>query len=249
MKPEDINNQMMEEDEIDLTQVFANLKKHWLLLVMAVIIGGVLTWAGSRFLITPQYESTATMFILTKETTLTSLADLQIGSQLTNDYKVVVTSRTVLQKTLEDLHLGDIYTYKDLKTKLVVNNPQNTRILEITALDASPERARDIANTVAKNSADYIADTMEITPPKIIETGEAADQKTTPKNGKNALIGAVIALCLAIAYVVIVTILNDSVTTVDDVEKYLGLTVLASLPDRNIDKNGRTGNKKKVRKK
>lgn len=245
MKPEEIINQNIEEDdEIDLSRVFMNLKRHWLTLLVSLLIGGILAGVGSYCLITPQFESTAVMFILTKETTLTSLADLQIGSQLTNDYQVVVTSRTVLQETLKDLNIESIYDYKQLKGKLTVNNPQNTRILEITAKDPDPEMAKGIADAIAKNSAEYIADTMEITPPKIIETGEVATKKSSPKNGRNALIGAIAGLCIAVAYVVISTVLNDSVTTVDDVEKYLGLSVLASLPDRSLNSDDR---KKKIK--
>ena len=68
-----------------------------------------------RVVLTPQYTSTAMVYILSKETTLTSLADLQIGSQLTKDYKIIVTSRPVLEDVIEGLELNT--TYKDLKKK------------------------------------------------------------------------------------------------------------------------------------
>ena len=94
-----------EEMEIDLLQLFEALKKKIWVILAAMIIGGGLAGAYSKFVITPQYSSTAMMYILSKETTLTSLADLQIGSQLTKDYKILVTSRPVLEGVIETLGL------------------------------------------------------------------------------------------------------------------------------------------------
>ena len=42
------------------------------------------------------------VYVLSKETTLTSLADLQIGSQLTKDYSVMITSRPVLEQVIKN---------------------------------------------------------------------------------------------------------------------------------------------------
>ena len=220
------------QDTIDLLELGKELLKHWFIICVAVVAGGVLAFAYSKLLITPQYESTATMYILTKETTLTSLADLQIGTQLTNDYKVVVTTRTILQDTLEELGLSDVLNYKQFKQKITITNPTSSRILEITVKDPDPVRARDLTNALAKNASDFIADTMEITPPKIIEEGIVAEQKSSPSNGKNTAIGALIGFVIAAGIVTVMFLMNDAVTTEDDVKKYLELSVLASLPNR-----------------
>lgn len=66
--------------EIDLLELFLELKRRWLIILIAAILCGGGVGAYSKFVITPQYESTAMMYILSKETTLASLADLQIGT-------------------------------------------------------------------------------------------------------------------------------------------------------------------------
>ena len=78
-----------DEVEIDLLQLFRALKKRILWIVGAGVIMGGAFGLFSKFAITPQYTSTSMVYILSKETTLTSLADLQIGSQLTQDYKII----------------------------------------------------------------------------------------------------------------------------------------------------------------
>ena len=47
---------------------------------------------------------------------------------------------------------------------------------------------------------------------------------------KNALIASLLAALLAIGIIAVRHILNDSIRSSDDVEKYLGLNVLASIP-------------------
>ena len=84
------NNKAFEE-EIDLVWLFfALFKRLWLIIAVAVVCACGM--AGyTHFRVEPTYTSTSTMLVLTKETTLTSLADLQLGSQLTKDYTVLIS--------------------------------------------------------------------------------------------------------------------------------------------------------------
>lgn len=219
-----------DEMEIDLLQLFYALKKKIWFILAAMIIGGGLAGAYSKFLITPQYSSTSMMYILSKETTLTSLADLQIGSQLTEDYKVIVNSRPVLGEVIDSLALD--MSYEQLLAKISIGNPTDTRILTVTVTDPDPYRAKAIVDCVAETASDYIGEIMEMIPPKIIENGTVSTRKTSPSNGKNAVLGALAGMVLVCGVIVIQVIMNDTVRTEEDVERYLGLTVLASVPLR-----------------
>ncbi len=219
-----------DEEEIDLLELLRECKKHILIIVLTTLLFGGAAGAFSKYVVVPQYSSTAMMYILSKETTLTSLADLQIGAQLTNDYQVIVKSRPVLEDVIQRLNLNQ--SYEQLSGRLTIGNPNNTRILTVSIEDANPQLAKDIVDTVAKVSSDYIADTMEMVPPKIIEEGTVATQKTNPSVTKNTMIGALVGAVFACAIIVIRFLLNDAVTTSDDVEKYLGISVLASVPAR-----------------
>lgn len=219
-----------DEMEIDLLQLLRALKKRiWVILAVMVLFGGI-AGAFSKFVLTPQFTSTTMMYILSQETTLTSLADLQIGSQLTKDYKIIVSSRPVLEKVNENLGLG--LEYEELVEKLTIDNPADTRILSITATDPDPYRAKAIVDSIAETSADYIGEIMEMVPPKIIEQGVVATEKSSPSNAKNALLGALAGMVLVCGITILEVLMNDTVQTEEDVEKYLGLTVLASVPLR-----------------
>ena len=68
---------------------------------LITLLAAVIGFTTSRFLITPQYESTSQLYVLSKSTSLTSLADIQMGTSLTNDYLVVVTGRPVLEQVAQ----------------------------------------------------------------------------------------------------------------------------------------------------
>ena len=81
-----------DEVEIDLLEIFYALKKKILLVLMVALVGGCIAAAYTQFLMTPIYSSTSSILVLSKETTLTSLADLQLGASLTSDYTVLTTT-------------------------------------------------------------------------------------------------------------------------------------------------------------
>lgn len=223
-----------DEIEIDLLEILGEFRrKIWLILGVIVLFGAV-AGAFSRFVLTPQFKSTAMVYILSKETTLTSLADLQIGSQLTKDYKIIVTSRRVLNQVIGDMGLD--LTYKELLEKVTINNPPDTRILSISAQDPDPAMAKLIADKIATVSSDYIGDIMEMVPPKLIEEGEVPTLKSSPSNLKNALIGSLVGGVLVCGFITVRVVMNDTIRTEEDVAKYLGLSVLASVPEREGEK-------------
>ena len=236
-----------DEIEIDLRELLFEMKKKIWFIIAGLLIGAAITGAYSKFLITPQYKSEAKLYVLSKETTLTSLADLQIGSQLTQDYKVLVGSRPVLQGVVDHMKLD--MTYRELEKKLTIDNPNNTRILTLTIKDPNPYLAKSIVDEVANTASDYIGEIMEMVPPKLIEDGEVASEKASPNVLKNTIIGGILGLLLVCGIIVVRVILNDTVKSEEDVSKYLDLPVLAVIhkKDGNEDRKKGQGKQKKSR--
>lgn len=242
-------NEMNQNDEIgiDLLELLQALKKRIWLILLAIVIGGGAAGAYSRLVLTPQYTSTAMLYVLSKETTLTSLADLQIGSQLTTDYKIIMTSRPVLQNVIDSLGLQ--MSYRALRSKLKIDNPTESRILTVTVTDPDPRLAKLIVDEVAYTASDYIGDIMEMVPPKMIEDGEVVPIPISPNNRKNTMLGAMAGCALVCGLTFLEVILNDTVRTDEDVAKYLGLTVLASVPEREGEARESEKHRKKRKKK
>ena len=120
-----------DEIEIDLKDLVLEILSFWKWVLFALIIGAVTAYCISRFVMVPQYESTSQFYVLSKSMSITSLADIQTGTSLTNDYMVIVEGRPVLEQVIENLGLDE--TYSSLKKKVTLNNPSNSRILACSA--------------------------------------------------------------------------------------------------------------------
>ena len=215
-----------DEIEIDLLELLGEFRRKIWIILGTIILFGSAAGAFSAFVLTPQYKSTAMVYILSKETTLTSLADLQIGSQLTKDYSVMITSRPVLEQVIKNQGLN--MTYGQLKARIRISNPADTRILNMTVSDTDPVRAKAIADEVANASSDYIGDIMEMVPPKIIEQGVVPASPASPSIKKNAALGGLACVAAACGVITLKVIMNDTIRSEEDVGKYLGMSVLAS---------------------
>ena len=237
-----------DEIEIDLREVFFAIRRKFLVIIATGLFFGCLACIFTKFFMTPVYTSTSSMLVLTKETTLASLADLQMGSQLTNDYRILITSRPVLEEVIGNLNLDT--DYKTLTEDITVENPSDTRILNISVDNHDAELAAEIVNEISSVSSEFIGDKMEVTPPKIIEKGEIPTLKSGPSMTKNTLLGILIGLLISGGIVVVMTIMDDTIKCEDDIEKYLGIPMLASVPDRKdyISTGRKNKNKKRKRK-
>ncbi len=217
-----------EEVEIDLMDLFYALKRGiWLIMIAGLLAAGI---AGmyTAFVMKPVYTSSTMLYVLNKSASLPSLTDLQLGTQLTKDYKVVITSRSVTRKVIENLDLN--MDHEALVQKISVDNPSDTRVLTISVQDNDPYMAKTIVDELAAVSSARIAEIMDAVPPNIIEEGNLPVRKTSPSISKNTMMGGILGVFLVMFLIVVEYLLNDSVRTPEDVERYLGLTVLGTIP-------------------
>ena len=225
-----------EEIEIDLRAILLEWRKRWWMIAAALVAGALAAGLFSRVILSPVYESTSMMYVLSKETTLSSLADLQMGTQLTQDYKVLVTSRPVLEEVISELGLD--MDYEDLQEAVSINNPSDTRILTITVSNSDPVMAKTIVDEIAQTASGYIGSIMEMVPPKIVEEGQVPEYQSSPSVKRNAALGGVVGAVLVCGVLTLLVILNDTIRTEEDVERYLGLTTLALVPERGKSRKG-----------
>ena len=234
------------KDQIDLLELFYALKKRILVIIVAALAGALIALAYTKLLVTPLYSATATMLVLSNETTSTSLSDLQLGSQLTTDYSRLITSHSVLQQVIENLGLD--MSPNSLESSISTNNPSGTRIMEITVTNPDAKLAQELATEVGKISAEFIGEQMEISPPKIIEEAELPTAPVSPNVNRNVMVGAMAGIVIVAGVICLMVIMDDTIKSEDDIVQYLGVPALASIPDRRDFISG-TGQPTKKRKK
>ena len=218
-----------DEIEIDLGEVFHLVISKLGVIILSGILLGVLSIIGTMLFITPKYESTTKIMVLKKQdnNTLTS-ADMQTSTQLTKDYAELIQSRTVLEGVIAQLNLD--MTYKEMLNKVSVETSSDSRIVSISVTDEDPYTASEIANAVRDMAAEHIQSVMDIEAVNVVDTANIPNEKASPSLAKNGVIGGLLGVIIAMAAVIIIYLTNDTIKVEEDVERYLGLSVLGSIP-------------------
>lgn len=226
-----------DEIEIDLREIFTYLYNHIYVLILAALIGAMLMYLVSALVWPKSYESSTKIYVLNQQEQQTvTYNDLQTGTQLTKDYAKLVVSRAVTTQVMADLDLQNKYedmeeiTPDELAEMITVENLSDTRVIQITVKDVSPTRAQDIANAVRVAASEHIYDVMDIEAVNVVDTASLPEEPESPNMLMNTLLGGVAGLALAVGVYIVIFLLDDTIKTPDDVEKYLGLSVLASIP-------------------
>ena len=117
-----------------------------------------------------------------------------------------------------------------LLKKIDVTTPSDTRIVSITVADHDPVQAMNIANSVRENASTHIQNVMDIDAVNVAETANMPTEKASPGCSKWALIGGLLG-CLGISAIILIRyLMDDTIKSSDDIEKYLGLSTLALIP-------------------
>lgn len=233
-------NNSFEQDEItiDIGELLAALWAKAHIILLAGIVCALAAFLGTKLFITPQYDSVTKIYVISKqnENSVTS-SDLQTGTLLTKDYMEMVKSRPVLEEVISVLNLD--MTVGTLANSITVETPQETRMIKITVRNADPKMAKNIADAVRESASVQIQEVMNIDAVNTVEDANLPTEKAAPSTMKNTMLGGILGLLVAVGVIVLIFILDDTIKTPEDVERYLELNVLASLPIKEGTKKGK----------
>ena len=216
--------------EINLGELFAVLMGRAFLIISAGVFFALAGLFLSKFVIHPEYESTTKIYILNKEENQTvTYSDVQISTQLTQDYAELIKSRRVLEEVIQRLHLVDM-EYKDLYEVLKVDTPSDTRIVAITVKDEDPLMAMKIANCIREVASEHITNVMDIDAINVAETANVPTSKSSPSVVRWTVIAGFLGAVVVAFFAILGYLLDDSIKSNDDVERYLGMSTLALIP-------------------
>lgn len=240
------NKEAREEMEIDIGEIVSILlSRIWFILIVGITVG-LLFFAFSKFIITPEYKSSTKIYVLNKgEENNSSLTytDLQVGSTLTKDYLELVKSRAVLVQVIAELDLP--MSAERLAGMISVATPSDTRIITISVTSEDPYEAQQVANKVREIASEHICNVMDLEAVNVVDEANIPTSPSSPNVMRNSVLGVVLGVLAAIAFIVITYLMDDTIKTPDDVEKHLGVSVLSSIPVLETeDKNSKKSKKK-----
>ncbi|MCI5934050.1 MAG: Wzz/FepE/Etk N-terminal domain-containing protein [Lachnospiraceae bacterium] len=242
--------QMIEDDavEIDLVELFYYLRHKLIWLILVFLLGGTITGLISYYLVTPKYEATAKVYMVSASTdSLINLSDLNLGTSLSEDYEEMLRIRPVYEKITEELKLD--YDYEDFLKLIDISTVGNTRVLQISVETKDPEESKNIANLLADHAENYLPDLMETSEPNVAEYAILPEKPSSPDILKNTIIGAFVALLLLGGSFTVRFVMDDTFKSAEDVDHVFGIMPLTVIPESDSkDLKGRKRKKKKNKK-
>ena len=222
----------------DLLGIF--IHRLWILiLVPAVVVAGLFIYKTQTFV--PEYESTATLYILKEATdsnTVLSSQDFSLALNVVNDCTYFLKSHSVVDETISNLDLD--MSYGELSGRISTANPTDTRFLTVTVRASSPEDAKLIVDEICEIGARDISETMGFQQVNVYEKGIV---NTVPCNQTGlttyALVGMAIVVAIYAVFLVLF-MLDDKIKGEEDIIRHLGLSVLGEIPNTESTK-GRGG--------
>ena len=226
MNQENMNDEM----EIDLLDLAYMLLDHWHYLLVCLLAGALVFNIYAFFGIAPTYQSTSKLYVVSaSDDSVVNLSDLNLGTSLTADYEELMLSYPVLNRVIDKLELD--MDYEELRGLYTLNNPTDTRVLQITATTTDPQLSMDLAEAMAEVAVSYLPETMSTLAPNIAQHAKLADYKAGPSYKKYTMIGALLGLFIMAGILVAQYLMDDTIHTAEDLEKYFGLVPLTTIPD------------------
>lgn len=227
--------------EIDVAEIFLYMLRHWRMFLLAM---GLTLAAGLSiclFAITPKYESTTKIIILSQQNSGTlTYSDMQLASQLTKDYEELIVSRDVLESVIHECLLKD--DYEDLLRRVKVENMTDTRIIAITVEDESPLMAQRIAASIRETAAEHIKNVTDVEAVNIAEEANLPVEQSSPSVPLWAALSVAAGFFLVFVIQLVRFLSDDTIKSSEDVEKYLGMSTLALIPMADTDAQGKAKN-------
>ncbi len=236
-----------EEMEIDLFELVFLFRRKLKAIIIVALAAAVLAGAVTYFFIPPKYKATSKLYIVSASSdSVVNLSDLQIATNLTKDYEELILGRPMMESTIKNLGLRDV-TYGGLADMISVSNPSGTRILHITATTTDPVLSRDIANEVAKLAVEWLPAVMDSRDPTIAEEAVTPLHKSSPSLKKNMALAGLAGAVLCYGIAVVQYLLDDTISSADDMEKYFGVVPLTSIPEDPAANDGARENVSRFR--
>ncbi len=224
--------------EIDLVELLYRLLEKARYLVLGALIGALIAGVYTLQFVKPTYQATSKLYIVNNKDSVINLQDLQMSTNLAQDYIEVFDTFTVKENaTSKLLQLceanGVECPDKDIKVKVNVTNQNGTRILTVAATSTNPQIAMWKADAYAEAAQQFIAEVMRTDEPSTFERAEQVgipENPVSPNKTRNIILGFLIGMVIAAVVVIVQFIVDDRVRNAEVLEKKLGLPVLGMMP-------------------
>ncbi|MBQ9280428.1 MAG: hypothetical protein IJ215_05250 [Clostridia bacterium] len=235
------------DEELDLLDLFFAFWKKKLWLFAAVIVGAVLGFVYTRYIVVPQYTSSVTMILakasngstessVDSEDAITQ-SDITLNQKLISTYGEIMKSRRVANTVIENLHLD--MTYNQIKNCVSVSSVKDTDVIKLSITTLDPELSAKIAENMTNVFTEEVDRIYNIKNISIIDNAEVDRKPVNISYSKNVVIFALIAFVIVAVVIFLIYYFDNTIKTEENIQKLTGLPVLCVIPNIEKEKGGK----------
>ncbi|MBJ7358874.1 Wzz/FepE/Etk N-terminal domain-containing protein, partial [Nocardioides sp.] len=219
---------------VELKDYWRTIKRRWVSVVVMLLLSAsaaaFVTWQT-----TPQYSSTARLFVATSQGEVNAAAGDTFANQRVSSYADLVPKSPRLAGDVVAL-LDDGTDPDELRAQIAASVVPETVNLELTATDPDPERARDIAQAYAQALSDLVP-TLEpastngeqIIVARVVDNAQLSTTPVSPQPVRNLGLGVVLGLLLGVALAVVRELMDTTVSSAEDVAEATPAPILGRI--------------------
>lgn len=217
-------------EEINLKELFRYILAKFyivsLIFAATVSIGTIFTLSTK----TPMYNSTTKMVLTLEQGSANevSSSDIALFNNLVKTYAEIAKSRSVMERVVANLKLNT--TAEGLANRVTATSVANTHIINITVADEDNERARVIADEVAKEFKEEIATIYKMKNIQVVDKAQVSGKPFNLDMKKTTVRYAVVGMVLGVVVVLLMFYFDNTVKNSKIVEDKVGLVVLGVIP-------------------
>jgi capsular polysaccharide biosynthesis protein len=226
-----------DEIEIDLSRVFEIVKKHFKPFALIILATSIAAALVTLFLIPKKYTAEAKLIIVQKsnpDSQQISYNDLQTSQKLVNTYSEILKSEAISDEVIRNLKLDQEGINHGTYLGMVsITSVKDTEVIKISVQTQDPQLSANIANEIVSVFRRKIVTIMNIENVTVLNSAKVPDQKSSPSNLKNTLMGFLLG-CVMDGCIVVYLLLNDrNIRTEEELKEIFDYPIIGLIPDMN----------------
>ena len=173
------------------------------------------------------------MIVQVTDTRDSEYTNLLTGQRLTDTYTEIAKSNLVLMELKENLDLT--YSTEELRSMIAISTIKDTLIIQISVSTKVQTEPSKIANELIVIVQDVSLEYDGLEAIGILDTAIIPSNPSGPNRSMYLVMSIILGGFAGTVSVLLLEFLDNSIKTSKDVEKVLGLRVLGTISEYNID--------------
>ena len=206
-----------------------NNKKRIIALILILFIA--LGYLYSYYYVVPEYKSTSTLLLIPNDDETVTSSDLTLNSGLISTYGNIAKNSKVLKQVINNLNLN--IQEGQLLSKIEINIIKDTHIMEISVSDTDPQMATNITKELSNVFLNEIKQIYNLNNIGTVDVAQLPDTPYNINHIKDMFVFVCMVIVVSFAYIVIIYLFDNTIKKEEDIEEYIKIKSLGSVPINN----------------